>query len=303
MFRKLSGLFKSPEPENIVLTRVYSEKKRGELYRILHDTNPRHNARLWMAGFLKFAGYRLEDIEQIIARENRWANYDPHKTSQQLRSVFNSATRSKEVPVADGGRRRRPPSDTGTSSLARSNPDQQYTSRDRLNIDTLNREFLYNASEVVSEHPGPGGRSTYSWGREPRLDPARVPLYRTIEGRGHLLAVLDIDADGDLPRAWRVMQRLMAAHRFRWAKFSGTRGFHGIDVLRYAGHDEARRHVGHVCSLVDMEGLRPDERMFRPRQLIRAFSLNLKSGRCSVPVRPAQSLDEILKSSEAWRAG
>jgi len=130
-----------------------------------------------------------------------------------------------------------------------------------------------------------------------------VPLYRTIEGRDHLLAVLDIDAEGDLPRAWRVMQRLMAVHRFRWAKYSGNRGFHGIDVLRYADRDMARRHIEHVCSLADMEGLSPDQRMFHPRQLIRAFSVNRKSGRYSVPVHPGQTLDEILESSKRWSAG
>jgi hypothetical protein len=163
--------------------------------------------------------------------------------------------------------------------------------------------MLLGASEVVSEGAGPDGRPVFSWGRPPVMDPRRVPLYRTIEGRGHLLAVLDIDAENDLPRAWRVMQRLMAVHKFRWAKFSGNRGFHGIDVLRFADRDHARRHVEHVCSLVDMEGLRPDQRMFHPRQLIRAFSLHRRSGRYSVPVHPGQSLDEILKCSESWSAG
>jgi len=167
----------------------------------------------------------------------------------------------------------------------------------------LNGEFLRGASEVVSERPGPDGRPIFSWGRPPEMDPGRVPLYRTIEGRGHLLAVLDIDAENDLERAWRVMRRLMAVHKFRWAKFSGNRGFHGIDILRFADRGHARRHVEHVCSLVDMEGLRADQRMFNPRQLIRVYSLNRKSGRYSVPVHPDQTLEDILKSSERWHAG
>jgi hypothetical protein len=40
-----------------------------------------------------------------------------------------------------------------------------------------------------------------------------------------------------------------------------------------------------------MEGLRPNQRMFHPRQLIRAFSLDRKGGRHSVPVHPGQTLD------------
>jgi hypothetical protein len=303
MFRKLAGLFKSAEPANIVLTRVYSEKKRGELYRILHDPTARHNERLWMAGFLKFAGYRLEEVEHIIARENRWANYISSITQLQLRSVFRNTTGREEVPSADGYRRRRYPDVEGTSSLPRSNHRQQEYSHNGPNLDTLNGEFLHQASEVVSEGTGPDGRPVFSWGRPPVMDPGRVPLYRTIEGRGHLLAVLDIDAENDLDRAWRVMRRLMTVHKFRWAKFSGNRGFHGIDVLRFADRDHARRHVEHVCSLVDMEGLAPDRRMFHPRQLIRAFCVHRKSGRCSVPVHPGQSLDDILESSESWSAG
>jgi hypothetical protein len=303
MFRKLAGLFGATEQPSVMITRVYSEKKRDDLYRILHARKAGHNQRLWLAGFLKYAGYRLEEVERIIDRENRWSNYDPRKTNQQLRSVFHIATRSEEVPVSDGYRRRRYPDDTGTSSLARSNTDQQYDSRNGLDLDTLNREFLQGASEVVSERPGPDGRQLFSWGRPAEMDPRRVPLYRTIEGRGHLLAVLDIDAENDLGRAWRVMRRLMAAHDFRWAKYSGNRGFHGIDVLRYADRDMARRHIEHVCSLVDMEGLAPDPRMFHPRQLIRAFSLNRKGGRYSVPVHPGQTLEEILVSAGRWGAG
>jgi hypothetical protein len=59
MFRKLAGLFSSPSPKKVQLTRKYSEKKRREIYGILHQRNPRHNQRLWMAGFLKYAGYRF----------------------------------------------------------------------------------------------------------------------------------------------------------------------------------------------------------------------------------------------------
>jgi hypothetical protein len=304
MFRKLAGLFGATEQPSVMITRVYSEKKRNDLYRILHASSPRHNERLWLAGFLKYAGYRMDEVEDIIGRENHWSNYNPKRTREQLRSVFNiRMPRSKEAGGTEGYRRRRYPDVPPASSHARSNPDQQYNSSNGLKLDTLNREFLRGASEVVSERPGPDGRQLFSWGRPAEMDPRRVPLYRTIEGRGHLLAVLDIDADNDLGRAWRVMQRLMGAHRFRWAKYSGNRGFHGIDVLRYADRDMARRHIEHVCALVDMEGLAPDPRMFHPRQLIRAFSLNLKSGRCSVPVRPGQTLEEILESAGWWGAG
>lgn len=305
MFRRIAGMFTSAEPRTVILSKVFSDKKRNELYRILHSRNPPHNQRLWLAGFLKYAGYKIEDVADIIAREGSWTNYKHEKTMEQLRSVYHiHASRSEEGRGGIVGvRRRRTPTIPPPSSHPGSNHDRQYNSRNGMNLDTLNREMLRGASEVVSEGTGPDGRPVFSWGRPPEMDPGRVPLYRTIEGRGHLLAVLDIDAENDLERAWRVMRRLMAVHNFRWAKFSGNRGFHGIDVLRFADSGHARRHVEHVCSLVDMEGLAPDPRMFHPRQLIRAYSLNRKSGRCSVPVHPGQSLEEILKCSESWSAG
>ena len=305
MFRRIAALFNSTEPRKVILSKVYSDKKRNELYRILHDRNPSHNQRLWMAGFLKYAGYKIEEVADIIAREGSWTNYKHEKTMEQLRSVYHiHMTRSEEGPGGIVGvRRRRTPTMPRPSSRPGSNHDQQYNSHTGPDLDTLNGEMLRGASEVVSERPGPDGRPVFSWGHPPEIDPARVPLYRTIEGRGHLLAVLDIDAENDLERAWRVMRRLMAVHNFRWAKFSGNRGFHGIDVLRFAGCDHARRHVDHVCSLVDMEGLAPDPRMFHPRQLIRAFSVHRRSGRCSVPVHPDQTLEDVLRSSERWRAG
>ena len=305
MFRRIAGMFTSAEPRTVILSRVFSDKKRNALYRTLHNRNPPHNQRLWLAGFLKYAGYRIEEVQDIIAREGSWTNFKPEKTLEQLRSVYHiHAPRGEEGPGGIVGvRRRRTPTIPRPSSHSGSNHDQQYNTYTGTNLDTLNGEFLRGASEVVSERPGPDGRPIFSWGRPPEMDPGRVPLYRTIEGRGHLLAVLDIDAENDLERAWRVMRRLMAVHKFRWAKFSGNRGFHGIDILRFADRGHARRHVEHVCSLVDMEGLRADQRMFNPRQLIRVYSLNRKSGRYSVPVHPDQTLEDILKSSERWHAG
>jgi hypothetical protein len=167
-------------------------------------------------------------------------------------------------------------------------------------IGRLNGEFLDGAIDVVSEYTGEDGLSRFSYGKTPELRPWEVPLYRTVEGEGHCLAVVDIDCESDLGRAWRVMQRLMDVHDFKWAKFSGNKGFHGIDVLPGADREAARRHVGEICAGVDMEGLAPDQRMFSTRQLVRGFSINWKTMHQSIPVRRDQSLDDILRQSMKW---
>jgi hypothetical protein len=167
-------------------------------------------------------------------------------------------------------------------------------------LGTLNLELLDGAQNIVSEYTGEDGLPRFSYGKTPKLRPWEVPLYRTIEGEGHCLAVVDIDCENDLERAWRVMRRLMDVHDFRWAKFSGNKGFHGIDILPGADRDGARRHVEEICSGVDMEGLRPDPRMFHTRQLVRAYSINWKTMHQSIPVRRDQSLDDILRRSMKW---
>jgi len=370
MFRKLAGLFSSPTPKKVQLTRVYSEKKRRELYKILHHPNPRHNQRLWLAGFLKFAGYQFEEVEKIIALENSWTNYRPKKTHEQLSSVFHIyAPRSEEGGAYGGNRRRRlptyghpssrqpqtsyspaeppsvdplpsvdslpsrlaPPSGPVPAQLQLSGPrprsgasrrprgrrrarrqDYDPPSRqpsgwerlcgmeERNGLGSLNLELLDGALNIVSEYTGEDGLSRFSYGKEPELRPWDVPLYRTIEGEGHCLAVVDIDCENDLGRAWRVMRRLMDVHDFRWAKFSGNKGFHGIDILPGADRDGARRHVEAICSGVDMEGLSPDPRMFCTRQLVRAFAINWKTMHQSIPVRRDKSLDDILRQSMKW---
>ena len=172
---------------------------------------------------------------------------------------------------------------------------------EKKNLGDLNLQILEGAQNIVSEYTGEDGLPRFSYGRPPQLCPWEVPLYRTIEGSDHCLAVVDIDSENDLERAWRVMRRLMGVHEFRWAKFSGNKGFHGIDRLPGADRQGARRHVEDVCSNVDMEGLRPDHRMFNTHQLVRVFSINWKTMHQSIPVRPEQSLDDILRDSMRWR--
>ncbi|GFO95879.1 uncharacterized protein ig2599ANME_0060 [groundwater metagenome] len=72
------------------LSKVISFEKRQELYNILHSEDPSHYERLWLAGFLKFCGYNIEEICAIIHHEACWSDYDPRMTWCQVNSVFRS---------------------------------------------------------------------------------------------------------------------------------------------------------------------------------------------------------------------
>ncbi len=85
------------------LSRVRADEKRQEILSILHSEEPDHYSRLWMVGFLHFAGYDEAEILDIIDKANPWSDYDPRMTQRQVSSVFReNARRSNQEHVQDG---------------------------------------------------------------------------------------------------------------------------------------------------------------------------------------------------------
>lgn len=78
------------------LSKVHSFDKRQELYNVLHSEDPCHNERLWFTGFLKYAGYSLEEICAIIDQEASWCDYDANMTYCQVSSVFRGSGSSND---------------------------------------------------------------------------------------------------------------------------------------------------------------------------------------------------------------
>jgi hypothetical protein len=70
------------------LSAVRSFEKRQELFNTLHAEDACHSERLYLAGFLKFVGYSLDEICAIIDREASWKDYDRTMTYCQVQSVF-----------------------------------------------------------------------------------------------------------------------------------------------------------------------------------------------------------------------
>jgi hypothetical protein len=70
------------------LNKVKSDKKALEVAAILDPPHPSHAQRLWLAGFLKFCGYSMPEVLDIIHEHAQWADYDARITAQQVASVF-----------------------------------------------------------------------------------------------------------------------------------------------------------------------------------------------------------------------
>jgi hypothetical protein len=70
------------------LNNVKSDKKALELAAILEAIHPSHSERLWLCGFLKYVGYPMTEVLDIIHQHNHWVDYDEKNTAQQVASVF-----------------------------------------------------------------------------------------------------------------------------------------------------------------------------------------------------------------------
>jgi len=89
------------------LDKVHSIVKRAQLTDILFAPHPTHEERLWLAGFLKYAGYTVEEVCKIIDQQCEWQDYKPSITAYQVESVFRAPHRDRARVSAPVRRKRR----------------------------------------------------------------------------------------------------------------------------------------------------------------------------------------------------
>jgi hypothetical protein len=70
------------------LNKIKSDKKTLELADILEAVHPTHAERLWLVGFLKFAGYPMPKVLDIIREHNHWCDYNPQITAYQVGTIY-----------------------------------------------------------------------------------------------------------------------------------------------------------------------------------------------------------------------
>lgn len=72
----------------LYLNKINSDKKAIECAAILDAYHPTHSERLWLCGFLKFCGYSMPEVRDIIREHAQWADYDERITAYQVGTVF-----------------------------------------------------------------------------------------------------------------------------------------------------------------------------------------------------------------------
>jgi hypothetical protein len=70
------------------LNKVMSDKKAIEISDILEACRPTHPQRLWLVGFLKFAGYQMDEVLDIIREHCHWSDYNTQITAYQVGTIF-----------------------------------------------------------------------------------------------------------------------------------------------------------------------------------------------------------------------
>jgi DNA primase large subunit len=75
-------------PFPLFLNKVVSDKKALEVAAILDACHPTHSERLWLVGFLKFCGYSMIEVLDLIREHAQWGDYNERTTAYQVGTVF-----------------------------------------------------------------------------------------------------------------------------------------------------------------------------------------------------------------------
>ena len=72
----------------LYLNKINSDKKAIECANIIEAGHPTHSERLWLVGFMKFAGYSMPEVLDIIHSHCHWTDFNDRITAYQVGTVF-----------------------------------------------------------------------------------------------------------------------------------------------------------------------------------------------------------------------
>ena len=72
----------------LYLNKINSDKKAIECAGVLDASHPTHSERLWLVGFLKFCGYSMVEVLDIIHEHAQWSDYNERQTIYQVGTIF-----------------------------------------------------------------------------------------------------------------------------------------------------------------------------------------------------------------------
>lgn len=84
----------------LYLNKVNSDKKAISCAEILHAVRPTHSQRLWLVGFLKFCGYTMPQVMDIIREHCHWSDYNERITAYQVGTIFHQRPQRTQNHIA-----------------------------------------------------------------------------------------------------------------------------------------------------------------------------------------------------------
>ena len=84
----------------LYLNKINSDKKAIECAAIIEAGHPTHSERLWLVGFLKFCGYSMADVLDIIREQCQWADYNDRVTSYQVGTIFHQQPQRTQSQIS-----------------------------------------------------------------------------------------------------------------------------------------------------------------------------------------------------------
>ena len=78
------------------LAKIYSVKKLMGIHDILKAMHPLHAERLYLVGFLKYVGYSINEVCDLIDQFVEWEDYSQSTTQYQVSTVFKQPHRNTQ---------------------------------------------------------------------------------------------------------------------------------------------------------------------------------------------------------------
>lgn len=272
---------------------IYSPKHRMNAEDILYSTHPSHPQRLWLTGFLyNVCGLSSRDIKKLYKYESNWVDYKEDETDKQVSQICNEPSdfNSEDLPL----------SKNVFVPLYRE-------CRDTSIFAKLNKRFFKDAYKCSYEY----ALDNFNVYGSMMWFPLTYPIYRTIEGRDHILFALDIDCREDsIAYGFEVSKDIVALDNWDFFKYSGSKGFHIIKKEHNKTRQELLEKAEEIYETVKtnlisftydkdyVKSVNIDPSMYNRGRFIRGYCLNLRSKAYSIPVNTDMRIEEVLELSK-----
>jgi len=269
---------------------IYSLKKKEEMENILFDRHPNHNQRLFFTGFANYCGLSKKDIDKLIKNYSNWDDFNEIENDKHTASIckeprffsedFSFVNHKDDVP-------------------------QYRRCCDTSIFSKLNKDFFDMPDRTSYEY---APQKYNVWGSM-KWQPIQFPIYRTIEGKEHLLYYIDVDGHtDDIELCYNTANDIFELDTWDYYKFSGSKGFHLAKKIKNKTRYDLKEMAYEVYKTIktNLIGFGTANQVSKPilidttaynhHRFVRGFSKNYKGG-YSYPVHTEMNAKEIIEIS------